>query len=63
MPNKSGSFDSSTSASLVNGGGVRSDILAGHVTVDHVYEVLPFGNEFMFLRLRVVTLNLLLKRL
>ena len=42
---KARSFDSSISASLVNGGGVRSDILAGHVTVDHVYEVLPFGNE------------------
>ncbi len=40
-----------TQIALQNGGGVRATIPAGPITVDKVYEVLPFGNTLVVLDL------------
>jgi 5'-nucleotidase len=36
---------------IVNGGGVRSSIEPGQITVESIYNVLPFGNGITFLEL------------
>ena len=37
---------------MVNSGGVRTEILKGDVTVNHVYELLPFSNELYIIELK-----------
>jgi len=38
-------------AAIINGGGLRTSILKGPVTVGHIYSVLPFNNYILAIRL------------
>lgn len=35
----------SADVAMVNGGGVRSDIEVGEITINHIYDVMPFGDK------------------